>query len=405
MKKAIVLGAAMLLAGAAAFAADVKFSGKFRTGYTFDFSDSKVKGKTYYDGSHSTNWKGNGGRLNFHVTDADGAWDLNYKNIAGDLDSNDTEKITATVNFDKLLDLNGLKVSLQIGNKTDDTLLRAYGDVSDDHHARVKAIGDWVAAVQVGYDAFTFRAAVDPVYQNAKLPTGASDTENLAGFAVSGKYSLADYGVNVAAGYAHNGQIEAANGSNGVRKTLFANVFSAEANADIAKMLGASDFKLGAGVAFNYGKGDDTKDIMRSGDFVAEVKADATYGVDAKSAKPYASQKDDQMVLAAQLTGGVDAIDGWVEYVYSKTEDEDAINYLKVQANINVLAQKGVGLDVYGSIGNFDKADETWVIGGDVSYKLKTVEFGLNPEVYSYQNKDSDNKVGFSITPKMTIAW
>jgi hypothetical protein len=392
MKKAIVLGAAMLLAGVAAFAADVKFSGKFRTGYTFDFSDSKVKGATYYDGSHSTNWKGNGGRLNFHVTDADGAWDLNYKNIAGDLDSNDKEKITATVNFDKLLDLNGLKVSLQIGNKTDDTLLRAYGDVSDDHHARVKAIGDWVAAVQVGYDAFTFRAAVDPVYQKTKT-SGASDAENLAGLAVSGKYSLADYGVNVAAGYAHNGQIEAANGSNGVGKTLFANVFSAEANADIAKMIGTSDFKLGAGVAFNYGKGDDTTDIMRSGDFTTDPKTS------------FVSQKDDQMVLAAQLTGGVDAIDGWVEYVYSKTEDKDAINYLKAQANINVLAQKGVGLDVYGSIGNFDKADETWVIGGDVSYKLKTVEFGLNPEVYSYQNKDSDNKVGFSITPKMTIAW
>jgi hypothetical protein len=386
MKKAIVLGAAMLLAGAAAFAADekkgpaIKFSGKLRTGYVFDFA--KDKSATAGDYS-STNWKGNGGRLNFHVTDAEGAWDLNYKNIAGDLDSNDKEKITATVNFDKLMDLGDFKVKMEIGNKTDDTALFAYADRSGDHLGRVKLVGDWITALQVASGDLTVRAAVDPVYNDAP-----SATKNHAGFAASASYKLADYGLNVAADYAYHGQIEVADGKNDVAKIVTQHVIGVSANFDLGKVLKADGYKLGLSGVFNYGIGND--------------KSDRGYYSGTSQVL-----EDNYMVASAELSGGVDLVDGFVEYSFVKSDadDADAIQHLYAQANLNMFEDKGVGLDVYGKIGNFDDADKTWAFGGDASYTLKAVEFGLNGEVYAFTDTAGDKSVGFSVTPKMTIVW
>ena len=68
MKKAIVLGAAMLLAGAAAFAADVKFSGRIRVGYNFQFGDT----------DQTTLKKNPEGRMNLTIADSDSLWTITF---------------------------------------------------------------------------------------------------------------------------------------------------------------------------------------------------------------------------------------------------------------------------------------------------------------------------------------
>ena len=57
MKKAIVLGAAMLLASTAAFAAsDIKFSGSAQAGYSFSFGEDNIT-RSWKD------WDGDGQEL------------------------------------------------------------------------------------------------------------------------------------------------------------------------------------------------------------------------------------------------------------------------------------------------------------------------------------------------------
>ncbi len=370
MKKAIVLSTALLLAGAAAFAADVKFSGKFRAGYTFKFLDGDLTSTPKYndgDGKYEE-------RLNFHVTDADGLWDINIKALDNDLDSDDKLKAKATVNVSKALengglDLKGIGFKFAIGNMSNNALLKAYDNVSGDDRDAFKLFSNgYVTSFTASYDKLTFQVDLDPITSN----------NNAAGIGVSAKYADSDAGFAIAAGYAHNdagftddGDLS---GKDGVKLSACGkdHGFVLSGNADIAKMVGL-DFKLAAGAVFGYTTEEDGGNAMR---------------------------------LAADLSGGVDAIDGWVEYQYDVYDpdsgDKLSTHYLKANANFNFLADKGISLDAYVGDNDLENADDYWFFGGDLGYSLGGAAYNLNVEVF---NDASADKVGVTVTPKVTIVW
>ena len=400
MKKAIVLGAAMLLAGAAVFAAEekkgpaVKFSGYFRAGYTFKF----------YDGDFSsTSWKGKTEeRVNMHVKDADGLWDVNIKSLSS-LDGDDKIAGGATVSLSKALeknglDLNGLSLKFSIGNKTNDAMLRAYDNASGDDFDKYRLVGDYVTAFTVGYDKLTVQIASDPI----------TDNNNNAGVAVSAKYADSDLGFAVAAGYAHKGagwtddgdvaNSEGLTFASSAAKTdgailLTDNGLAVSGNVDIAKLIKADKFKLGAGVAFNYGFGDGKVKSYFGGATESTVKGDLT-----------------TMRLVADVSGGIDIIDGFVEYAYEMADSDDlhmdkiANQYLKAQANLNFFADKGIGLDVYFKDTDLDDFSDYWLVGGDVNYKLGGVKYTLKAEAFNVHTA-SDDKVAFTLSPRVRIDW
>ena len=374
MKKAIVLGAAMLLAGAAAFAADVKFSGKFRAGYTFTFEDGDmVSTPKYFDFAN----KKYEGRLNFVVSDADGLWSLSIKSLSGSLDSNDKLATKATVNVGKALeknglDLNGFGLKFAVGNMKNNALLKAYDNASGDDRDAFKlfASGDkgYITSFTASYDKLTFQVDVDPV----------SNGEKAAGYAFSAKYADNDLGFAVAAGYAHNNAAFTDDGDNDCKdgfklsEQKLDNGFVVSGNVDIAKLAGL-DFKLGAGAVFGYVTEEDVGKGMR---------------------------------VAADLSGGIDAIDGWIEYQYDVVDPDNADklsnHYLKANANFNFFADKGIGLDAYCGASDLENASDYWFFGGDIGYKLGGAAYNLNVEVAN--NAATDN-VKVAVTPKVTIAW
>ena len=394
MKKAIVLGAAMLLAGAAAFAADEKakpavvFSGFFRAGYTFKFEDGDFSGSI---------WKGKEERVNMHVKDSEGLWDVNIKSLSS-LDGDDKLDANGTVSLSKTLekqglDLNGISLKFTIGTKTNDAMLRAYDNVSGDDFDKYRLVGDYVTAFTVGYDKLTVQIASDPI----------TDNNNNAGVAVSAKYADSDLGFAVAAGYAHKGAGWTDDGdvanSEGLMFTSAAkddatvyslqtdNGLAVSGNVNIAKLIKADKFKLGAGVAFNYGFGDGTKTVQTT-----KTKGDLT-----------------TMRLVADVSGGIDMVDGFVEYAYEMADSDDFAldkvdnQYLKAQANLNFFADKGISLDVYFKDTDLDDFSDYWLAGGDVNYKLGGVKYTLKAEVYN-DHKNDDN-VAFTLSPRVRIDW
>lgn len=337
-----------------------------------------------------------------HVKDADGLWDVNIKSLSS-LDGDDKIAGGATVSLSKALeknglDLNGLSLKFSIGNKTNDAMLRAYDNASGDDFDKYRLVGDYVTAFTVGYDKLTVQIASDPI----------TDNNNNAGVAVSAKYADSDLGFAVAAGYAHkgagwtdDGDVANSEGlmfTGSAKKTdgvtlLTDNGLAVSGNVDIAKLIKADKFKLGAGVAFNYGFGDGKVMSYRRGDTESTVKVDLT-----------------TMRLVADVSGGIDLIDGFVEYAYEMADSDDlhmdksANQYLKAQANLNFFADKGIGLDVYFKDTDLDDFSDYWLVGGDVNYKLGGVKYTLKAEAFNVHTA-SDDKVAFTLSPRVRIDW
>jgi len=99
--------------------------------------------------------------------------------------------------------------------------------------------------------------------------------------------------------------------------------------------------------------------------------------------------------FAANVAGGVEKVDGYVEFFMHNVKDETKCGIL-TQVNFNVV--ENLGLDAYFNIADFSDAGKTWAIGADASYKLAGVEFALNAE-YARSSK------AFSVTPKMIIVF
>ena len=299
MKKAIVLGAAMLLAGAAAFAADekkgptFKFSGRARAGYVFTFSDANEedvlvtpKYGTYSDKTSKRELK-----LQLHFGDADGLWDINVKSGNADWDSDDKLKAKLTLDLGKMLgqsgvDLGDFSLKAAIGNSTSESLLRAYNNATGDDKDKFQIKTSYSTTFTAGYKNLTAQIVTDPV-------TTKGDN---AGFAVSAMYADKDVGYKVSAGYVRfdagwssDADDDANNEIGAISNYKADNGVMISGTLDIAKMIKNDNFKLAASGAFDYAFDDDAK----------------------------------IMSVAGNVSGGIDAVDGVVEYVYTAYDPDE----------------------------------------------------------------------------------
>jgi hypothetical protein len=341
MKKKFVLVLALVLivATTVAFAGDIKFSGRVRQGYTFTFKN--------VNGTASTSvapQKTKEGKLAIKVSDADGLWTLSFGNV-GPLDSDDKLAASASVDLSKALaatgvDLGDVSVAYTIGNNTADTVLNTYADGTSKHYQRIKTNGTMVSTVTVGYGSLvSVKLAADP--------TTATKT-----FAASSIITPVD-GVKFSVAYGNNVKIQ--NGTVAAK-----NAIGGDANIDMAKLAG-----LG---------------------FKCAVSGGASYGIDEKN-----------LVAFAQVSGGVDAVDGFVEYAYTVQK----ANYVKAQVNFNMV--DGLGIDAYAELPDLAKiSDKALTVGGDVSYTLGGVSYSLNVE-NGYTATTKTNV--FTITPAVAISF
>jgi len=335
MKKALTICAVLLLVSATLFAAPT-FSGRFRQGYTFKFADSK----TTVDP-----WKNYEAKLAMKFADENGIWEIAFGNDGdgkASFDSNDKWGANATVDVTKALatkgvDLGEFSLKTSFGANTAMTALSAYVDNNGSELYKLRNNGKATAQLSIGYGSLvTANIAVDPTNAGRSLVASIKTTPV--------------EGVTAAAAYAYKGTIN--------NKAIAAkNVAGASVDINVQK-LAKLVFKLGVTAYDNVAFGDTTINAF-----------------------------------AANIYGGIDAVDGYAEIVM-KNADKTTVG-LNVGVNFNVVTD--LGLDAYLSIADFSAASE-FTVGGDVSYKLAGVELALNAE---YANKDK----AFSLTPKMIIVF
>jgi hypothetical protein len=341
MKKKFVLVLALVLivATTVAFAGDIKFSGRVRQGYTFTFQNVNGTASTSVAQKRPKE-----GKLAIKVSDADGLWTLSFADVPGKLDSDDTFAASASVDLSKALaatgvDLGDVSVAYTIGNNTADTVLNTYADGSSKHYQRINTNGKMVSTVTVGYGSLvSVKLAADPTTTNKT-------------FAASSIITPVD-GVKFSVAYGNNVKIQ--------NDVAAKNAIGGDANIDMAKLAG-----LG---------------------FKCAVSGGASYGIDEKN-----------LVAFAQVSGGVDAVDGFVEYAYTVQK----ANYVKAQVNFNMV--DGLGIDAYAELPDLAKiSDNALTVGGDVSYTLGGVSYSLNVE-NGYTATTKTNV--FTITPAVAISF
>ena len=365
MKKAIVLGAAMLLAGAAAFAADVKFSGAFKAGYTFQFGDTdKTTAKKIPEG-----------KMNLSIADADNLWSITFdaapnggKETGGYSDHYYRAK--ATISLDQALKGAGVDLG--------DVSLKAFGGYYDfyetknvyndgafsdndvdrmDLNVATQSKKASIVGATVGYGKlFSLEAVSAPI----------SDSGVGTAFAFTATSAPVD-GLQVGVGYGHNVRL-----SKGWLSEEYNDALSVSANADIAKLIKNDQFSLGAAAEMLYGF------------------EDSDYNQDAA------------IQVLGRVNGGVDVVDGYVEYGFAKLDVSgfDPLHYLRAQANLNLI--EGLGLDVYYQ--DYDLTNEAenddFEIGAEAVYSMGGVAYHL--DVAYVAEKDNNN---VKITPWVQIAF
>ena len=367
MKKAIVLGAAMLLAGAAAFAADVKFSGRIRVGYNFQFGDT----------DKTTLKKNPEGRMNLTIADPDSLWTITFDaasaNENGGGFSDHYYRAKATIALDKALKGAGVDLG--------DVSLKAFGGYYDFYETK-NAYNDnpysdndvdrmelnvatqtaeaSIVGATVGYGKLVSVEAVSAPVSDSGVGTAFAFTAT----------SMPVDGVQVGAGYGHN--VVLGKGNKFGRKA-YNDAINASANVDIAKLIKNDKFSLAAAGDFQFGfedKDDNQKQYIQA---------------------------------LGRVSGGVEKVDGYVEYAYTTIDDlspVDTYQYMRAQVNLNLV--KGLGLDVYYQ--DYDLTNEAekddFEIGAESSYTFGGVTYHL--DVAYLAEKDNDN---FKITPWIQIAF
>ena len=137
------------------------------------------------------------------------------------------------------------------------------------------------------------------------------------------------------------------------------------------------------------------------------------YGKNAPAA--YCSSGQSQLpTIVAVVYGGIDVIDGAVEFVYYDAADGDQLA-LSAVANINAV--EGLPITVYFAICDFDEVADSLVIGATVEYEVNGVGLGVALEYTgekgdgTYNYYDSANYAtcfevpGFSIAPYISISF
>ena len=371
MKKAIVLGAAMLLAGAAAFAADVKFSGRIRVGYNFQFGDT----------DQTTLKKNPEGRMNLTIADSDSLWTITFdaaNNATGEKVGGFSDhyyRAKATIALDKALkgagvDLGDVSLKAFGGYYDWYETKNAYNDnpYSDNDVDRMELnVGTQtdaasIVGVTVGYGKLVSVEAVSAPY--------GKDGDGLKpAFAFTATSTPVD-GVQVGAGYGHN--VVLGKGNKFGRKA-YNDAINASANVDIAKLIKNDKFSLAAAGDFQFGfedKDDNQKQYIQA---------------------------------LGRVSGGVEKVDGYVEYAYTTIDDlspVDTYQYMRAQVNLNMV--KGLGLDVYYQDYDLtnEKKEDDFEIGAEAVYTFGGVDYHL--DVAYKAKKDNDN---FKITPWIQIAF
>jgi hypothetical protein len=375
MKKAIVLGAAMLLASTAAFAAsDIKFSGSAQAGYSFAFGEDNIT-KSWKD------WDGDDGECEFDlaISDADGLWSLSLddgKFGFGDLQVAAQINVNLTKAMNKAgIDTGDFGLSFGIGRKNWETELTAYGDKSGNHYQRVQTgNGGYLTVIDANYSSLVkARVMFSPI-------DDGTDAGDHTSFGVSAVVAPVD-GVKVAVGYTKNGRMRVNSKRNNVTynpakddKLVRDNWLTGSASVDVAKLVGTKDFKLSVDVADRY----------------AFEQDDVKYNR-----------------LSVQVAGGVDLVDGYAEYSLATKDASDTTNVsqLKVGASFHVV--EGLGLGAYTQF--FDLTDEladsdAFTVGGDISYGFGNVTYALNLEYGNDKNDNADDHY-FAITPSVAIVF
>jgi hypothetical protein len=354
MKKSIVLGAALLLAGATAFAADLSFGGSFKAGYTFQYNTDAEEWKNTYktDGDNHAE-----GELDLSVADADGLWTLEFGMDATEDDTNggygdfyEFAKVKVSVN--KALetagiDLGDLKLNASIGNQNEESLLTAYGDYSGRHYQRVFAVSTTksnassLTQLTGGYGKYAdFQYAFDPTGKSTQAVAVVG--KPVDGVKVGGAFATHSYG-----------------------KRVFTDEFNWAANAsfdvDVNKFIQVDKLALNAGAFWileNYDEtgSDDTDTANAIGAGVKVGYDKFTLGVDYMFEQGE-DNKDDKNHLMAKLTAK-DLVKGLTVAPWFRDDDFDTDGYLLGVETSYSFAKLTYCFDVEASLDNENESKD-----------------------------------------------
>ena len=374
MKKVLVSLLVLAVAVSGAFAA-VNFSGNFKTGYVFAVNDGTWNNQIFGQDNTNTNQT----KLNLGIADEDGYWTVG---LEGEVYL-DGSNLNASTTGNRIAGDITLDIAKMIGGADTDwsaalslvandriTALRAYTNKSGLNYDRVRTDepGLWTNLV-LGYGSL-----IQVQVGGAPALTGTADklggqgdgdfiasvmTKPMDGLAISVDWAYVGDQANVAATETTPAY---------VNKDAYG-VVGAAADVNVGALAGL-DFDLGVGVADKY---------------------------------YYGAEKN---VLAAQVYGGVDAFDAYVEYVL----DGD-VSKLHLGANINAV--ENVLLNVYGGIADFSAIGDNFYVGGNVGYEVAggvSLQLNLQYSKGGYMTANggdvSNGAVkaeGFSITPIIAL--
>ena len=365
MKKILTILTVALLACSTVFAA-VNFSGELVAGYQFQYENEKWTGHVQGQDGDDTNTT----KLNLGIADDNGVWSVGIEGIlvadgrvSGDL----------TLDLMKLFNADS-DFSLKLGLLANDeqTGLRAYSNNSGKNWDRIRtgAAGLWTS-LTLGYtDLVQVQVSGSPATVavadgGSIVPSmSAMDDYKATGFgANTGDIVISALvkpveGVAVSADWAYNGEDKSA------LKTANEGVVGGAADINVAALAGL-DFDLGVAVADRY---------------------------------EYESKYN---VLAATVYGGIDEVNGYVEYAL-QTEGDNVNNFLVAQVNLGFV--EGLPIDVYFGANNLEKFADTFFVGGDVAYTVSGVTFKLGVE-YSQDSSFNYDNTGLVIVPSVGVSF
>ena len=370
MKKILTILTVALLACTTVFAA-VNFSGELVAGYQFNYNNetwtSHAQGQ---DGGDSNTTK-----LNLGITDDNGVWSVGIEGVlvadgrvSGDISLDMMKLFGAESDF-------SLKVALAANDEQ--TGLRAYSNQSGNNYDRIRtgAPGLWTS-ITLGYtDLVQVQVAGAPrmggVADGGDLANAATtETQKPTGWgANSGDVVVSALikpveGIAVSADWAYNGE-----------NKNFADPLTEKSKENKGVVGGAVDVNIGSLVGLDFDLG-----VSVAERYEYEVKYNQ---------------------LAATVYGGVDAVNGYVEYALLSEEDTME-HYLVAQVNLGVV--EGLPIDVYFGAENLAKFADTFFVGGDIAYEVSGVNFALNVE-YAKSGAFNADYTGLSITPSVGVSF
>lgn len=355
MKKRFVLVLALiLLVASTAFAADVKFTGGFKTGYNFVWD--KDGNLTTSVSDDSKNSLGTEGWLYLKLADADGFWTLTYKGTP-DLNKTNYMKAAASISLDKALakagvDMGDVTLGLSIGGAKNNSVYTVYSDPRsdvDDNWGMAHSAG-FATKVEVGYAKLgSLMVSFNPGETTGKFDFGAAL-----------KVTPVD-GVSVAVGFVNNYPVKLTGslaGNNGLR---------ASALVDVAKLASLKDMSLTVSGDYALWMKCFTGDVNGS-----VMHAAAVFGMN-KFTVSSEFRMIDSYATEKKTTSGL-----YNKVVYSGIEN--------------------VGLNANFDIKDFSDASNNMAFGANASYKLGGVTYAAGIG-YATSTKS------FNIKPTVAIAW